>query len=700
MSRVLRIHCAAWLAMFTLWLPGTVLASSVLLDAHFDNLAPGALGEGGAEVGEPVEVPSAITATVVAASPSNNYLRIQRSGTTNAARLNFALLDDAVVDTGLVNVSVRLRPSALDQYSMHVRTGVAGSNAAPLSLSFGASGLITIISQNGNIATASYLAGQVLEIELSFDLGADTHSVWINGAAIYENQATGNPEHAIGAIRVGYSSGGSGSLLELDDLAVLWSAPTGDDLLHADFNLHALGQPVGARGPEYGEPVALGAGLVTEVVAAGTPQSRAMRLARLPAFSDSQAAVWEFLDGASIDNGRLNVSMRLMLQNQDSLQLALTDAAGGSRNFSTLTFTSFGNISAADAAGYIGNIGTYTAGQYLGLRYAFDMNAGTVTLSIDGTDVITDRAYGVTGFGLGRIELTVTSGSSTGSPTLVDDLVVVATGQIGPPEVAVSKTASPASGTTVMPLQPIAYTVAVDIADGPLTAALVLSDLLDGDAVFGSVTGNNGFTLQQPYNSAELSLPSGTAPGHYEFRYTATVSGSAAGPIESSLSVLGGGGDDSPTCDPCQTQHPLVPTRVEVVRTSSPASGGEVVAGQAVDYRVTVTIADASLSSALMLRDSLSANLAFDRILNANGAFDTATTANPLEFALPQGTGTGQYTLVYRAYVAAGAQVGDVVTTSVTVASGGGDPNVDCGPCATLHTVAESVSEIFKDGFE
>ena len=262
------------------------------------------------------------------------------------------------------------------------------------------------------------------------------------------------------------------------------------------------------------------------------------------------------------------------------------------------------------------------------------------------------------------------------------------------PEVSVSKAANPVSGSSVTAGQIISYTLTAVISDAPLTAALDLSDTLDTDLTFGSVTNNpGGFAADTAGNPLVFTLPSGTTPGSYSVTYTATVNNDATGTVGNSVVITGPGGDPDPQCPSCTTSHPLADPQVSITKTSNPANGTNVTAGQTITYTLTAVVTDAALTAALDLSDTLDADLTFGSVTNA-GAFTPNTAGNPLVFTLPSGTTPGSYSVTYTATVNNDAT--GTVGNSVVITGPGGDPDPECPSCATSHPLADPQVSVTK----
>ena len=258
------------------------------------------------------------------------------------------------------------------------------------------------------------------------------------------------------------------------------------------------------------------------------------------------------------------------------------------------------------------------------------------------------------------------------------------------PTIAVGKSSNPASGDSVTAGQTLTYTLTAEVTGSALTSDLVLTDTLGGGQTFGSVTSAGDFTADTSAAPVlSFTLPSGTVPGTYTVSYTTTVNDDASGSVGNSV-VASGGGDTPPTCSNCSTTHPLTDSGIVVSKTANPVSGSAVSVGQTVTFNLTAVVADAALTSDLVLTDTLGMGLDFDSVTNP-GSFTADSSAQPvLEFTLPAGTVPGTYVVEYTATVAQGAgnNSGHTVGNTVIISGDGGTPDPECNSCATTHDVA------------
>jgi|GEM_PF-920871 len=256
------------------------------------------------------------------------------------------------------------------------------------------------------------------------------------------------------------------------------------------------------------------------------------------------------------------------------------------------------------------------------------------------------------------------------------------------PAIAVVKSSNPTSGTSVTAGQTITYTLTATVTQAALTSPLVLADTLSANQTFGSVTAAGSFTCT---GSLQCTLPSGTVPGTYAVSYTATVNNDASGSVGNNV-VASGGSPTPPTCTTCSTTHPLANPKIVYSKTSNPASGSTVTAGQTITYTLKAVVSDAALISPLVLTDTPSANQTFDSV-TAAGSF---TCTGSVQCTLPSGTVPGTYTVSYTATVnnnASGSVGNNVAATGGSPTSPTCDPT---GACTTTHPLANPAIVVAK----
>ena len=309
------------------------------------------------------------------------------------------------------------------------------------------------------------------------------------------------------------------------------------------------------------------------------------------------------------------------------------------------------------------------------------------------------------GRGIGTYTVTYTATVDADATGTVGNSVVASNGQgidpppvctscttehtIVPTEISVSKSANPASGSTVLPGETIEYTLAVTVANSNTTQALVLEDTLDAGLTFVEVTDAGAFDCT---GGLACTLPAGSSVGTYTVTYTATVDADATGTVGNSVAASNPpGGDPDPACTTCSTEHTIAPAETSVSKTANPATGSTVLPGDTIEYTLRVTVANSNTTEDLTLVDTLGPGLTFDAVTNAGG-FDCT---GGLTCTLPAGAANGAHTLTYTATVDADA-TGTVGNSVVASNPPGGDPDPACTTCTTEHTVVPAETTVSK----
>lgn len=405
-----------------------------VLVAHFDDKTNGApIGTGGAALGEPVHVPSNLSAIVTQISPGDQVLRLTRTSGTTSARARFELLDGMEVTEGVVRI--RLTLSSLGPYSVLVRES-GGATQSFLTLSLTSAGFFANDAA-GAIPTnpLSLQAGEPHRLELRFDMDAGTHQTTVNGQVLYTDRAHGITARGIGRVIVGHDANNYTHGIDLDSVRVMLDGPLPDRILDAHFDEHPLG-PIGVGGAEVGEPVFIGQTLTADVVAVGGVGNRALEVEGHSGEESVQAMWWEARDGFEVETGVVEISARIRFDVLDRYVVLVRESSGSVDPFLRLNLDTLGNITATTAGGS-GAIGTYAAGVPYRLRLGFDMDAGTVEVALNDDILLPPTPHGVTDHGVGRFIIGANGLSQTGSQFLLDDLVIDtdAAGPVMPPEV-------------------------------------------------------------------------------------------------------------------------------------------------------------------------------------------------------------------------------------------------------------------------
>ncbi|MGQ3892890.1 beta strand repeat-containing protein, partial [Legionella sp. CNM-4043-24] len=248
---------------------------------------------------------------------------------------------------------------------------------------------------------------------------------------------------------------------------------------------------------------------------------------------------------------------------------------------------------------------------------------------------------------------------------------------------AVSKSSSPATGTEVSPGDTITYTLQTVLSDAANAANLILTDTLTAGQTAGAMPPGCSIAGQV----ITCTLPAETVPGTYSFSYTTTVNAGATGSIGNSVVVSGGGSTTTTSCTNCTTTHPIAAT-IAVSKSSNPATGTSVGAGDNITYTLQAVISTANTSSPLLLTDTLSAGQTIGTLpagCTASGQVITCTIA--------AGTAPGTYSFAYP------VTVNQTATGSVSnsvVPTGGSSKTPTCSSCTTTHPIKPAIIAVSK----
>ncbi|KAF1712853.1 hypothetical protein CSC73_00760 [Pseudoxanthomonas sacheonensis] len=239
--------------------------------------------------------------------------------------------------------------------------------------------------------------------------------------------------------------------------------------------------------------------------------------------------------------------------------------------------------------------------------------------------------------------------------------------------VTVAKTSNPASGAEVAPGDTVTYTVTVTVANSITTDAVTLTDTISGDQV---LTGALPAGCAASGGGLVCTLAAGALPGSYSFSYSTRVAADATGTLGNVVVPSGG---DGPTCVDCSTSHTVVATAITVSKTSNPASGTSVSAGDTLAYTLAVTVANSVTTDAVTLTDTISG----DQTLTGTLPAGCAASATGLVCTVAAGTLPGTYTFAYTTLVDTDATgtVGNVVVPT------GADSPTCALACSTEHPV-------------
>lgn len=174
--------------------------------------------------------------------------------------------------------------------------------------------------------------------------------------------------------------------------------------LVATFDDKTVDAPIGTGGAAVGEPISVDA-LITAFVRSAPFPSRSLEIQDNDTFSAGSLR-FEFLNGVEVSSGLVVILADLyFFEFSEGWQFTLyvREAQFSSESFLTARFLSDGNITANDKNSSLGVIGSYQTGQPLSVILAYNMDAGTYDVYLDGVQVVTDEPHGVTDRGIGAV---------------------------------------------------------------------------------------------------------------------------------------------------------------------------------------------------------------------------------------------------------------------------------------------------------
>jgi len=242
------------------------------------------------------------------------------------------------------------------------------------------------------------------------------------------------------------------------------------------------------------------------------------------------------------------------------------------------------------------------------------------------------------------------------------------------PTILVSKSATPASGTSVSVGDLLTYTLSVDVANAATNEAVELTDTLGTGLTLDTLPDGCSANGQADEQKITCTLAAGAEIRTHTFEYTATVNEDATTEVENSVTT------DDGDCGTCSTSHPVNPT-ILVSKSATPDSGLAVSKGETLTYTLRVDVANAATNEAVVLTDTLGAGLTRGTLPSDCGVSGQVITCT-LAAGAPIGAHTFEYT----------ASVNDNATTEVKNSV---ETNVgDCKPgasCSTRHPVDPTI---------
>ena len=400
------------------------------LAVDFNDKIPGQkLGTGGAAFAEPIDLDGLYT-LIVEAGPGENFLQVQKKpGPNYLQALSWEFENSAELREGLISISMDFTASAMDRYTLDVREQGGGTKNF-VSLTFASNGDLVVNDAAGYIGAYSnvYNTGDTLRIELLFDMDARTSSLAINGNTLFAARAHGINGRGVGKLMIGYDSITNGSAFALDNLLVLANVPL-PLVLDADFNNKKPDRPIKSGGAVVGEPAYFASTNDQRVISIAT-NDLALQLWN-PRRDFAQFALWELWKGMEVDSGIIVIEMDVRFQASQSYEISVNGPPNTGTLFTSIRFSpdrfhpTQGNIDIIDSRGHTKSLGSFQTNVFQRLRIAFDMDAGTYTVKLDGNALVTNRPHDVaSGVGIASLQTGFQHGLLPGIPLDIDNLQV------------------------------------------------------------------------------------------------------------------------------------------------------------------------------------------------------------------------------------------------------------------------------------
>jgi hypothetical protein len=398
---------------------GLVLAAApaaqarfIMFDADFDNRPVGSsLQRRGADFDEPIVAPGdSGHEVIVADGPGDRSVLIFDTRTSSPDGLTFGLLDDHELRQGLAHVSLYLQPEIQEEYEVVV-CGPTRPADPHFTLRLTDHGLILRRdgdSQQPSIA-GTYAAGDVLHVDLTFDLDAGTYTFLLSGAVVVEDEPYGIADTGIARLIVG--NGADTDVigqLRLDRPSIEYRPGAAVTWLDADFNNEPLGEPIGTGGAEFGQPIYYSS--CVPVVVDGILNTPCLAVADVDTYYAGRVK-FELLDNVELRGDAVSIAFTMAVDQVDDFTVHVREQGSALEAFASLYFTHDGEISfSADVDGSATElVGTYQAQTPLRIDFAFMRSEPSLSLWLDNARVLHRRHHGVIDRGVGTV--TVATGN-------------------------------------------------------------------------------------------------------------------------------------------------------------------------------------------------------------------------------------------------------------------------------------------------
>lgn len=193
-----------------------------------------------------------------------------------------------------------------------------------------------------------------------------------------------------------------------------WS--TNVTILEADFENQPVDQPITPGGPENGQPVVVDP-FITAIVRDEPMGSNCLELHDNDTYSAGYAG-FEFLEQTEATGGKLTITADLWFDEPNSYSIYVREHGGAAYSFADLFFNPNGVAYCA------GQSFEYSCGQVIHIQFSFDIDAGTMTLFVDGEYVVDHVPYGISERGIGGVYFGCTHDADLDGTLYVDNVAV------------------------------------------------------------------------------------------------------------------------------------------------------------------------------------------------------------------------------------------------------------------------------------
>ena len=188
--------------IFAILMVASVAVADTVLDVDFQGLTPGAIGTGGAAMGEPNQV-SNCDAIIVDGVLATRCLMIDDIADFGTGTVQFEFLGDSEATSGIVEISMNLMFSELEGYVFYVREH-GGSADQFNTITFTSAGDVSCRDEAGSVGNiGTYNPGITHSLHIIHDMDAGTYDVLWDDALVIDDRAHGLTGTGIGRVILG-----------------------------------------------------------------------------------------------------------------------------------------------------------------------------------------------------------------------------------------------------------------------------------------------------------------------------------------------------------------------------------------------------------------------------------------------------------------------------------------------------------------